>query len=817
MPFLFAGLFLLTLSTLLLETLDARLLSVLTWYHLSFLAVSLAMLGMAAGAVFVFRRPDQFARERAAGELARVTLWFACAVPLSHVVNLTVPFLPIATGSVMEVLSIAVSTAALAVPFALSGMAVTIALTRCGGPIGRLYAWDLAGAAAGCALVVPLLDRTNVSSAVLAAGAFAALAAVCFGRHAGIGQGRAIALALTLTVAALANATLPASSALQIIYPKNRQLWVTNTLNDVTRWNSHSYVLVQRPREEPSFMWGPGRGAERFRSRIAWLAIDGEAGTPITEWDGNAASLAWVSYDVTAVPYTIRAEGDVAVIGLGGGRDVLSAIWGRSRSILGIDVNRIMIDLLQGSHRHFAKIADRPEVTLVHDDGRARLTRSEQRFDVIQMSLVDTWAATGAGAFTLSENGLYTLDAWRVFLSRLSPPVTPSAAGGVLSVSRWFDPTNASETNRLVSLGVAALLDRGVVRPAEQLILVVRGRVATLMVSNAPFTAADRERLDSLASDREFEIALAPWRVAAAHPVLERIGRSMTRAELDAATADPLFDYSAPTDGRPYYFNMLRPRALFALGRLSRAGAIGGNLQATLLLLALLAICTAFVAVIIIWPLAIAGRPPMPWTEFAVSMAYFAAIGFGYMLIQIALLQRFSVYIGHPTYTLAIVLFSMLLFTGAGSFLSGRVSVGPRSRAALVPAGIAMGLAVTATLLPMTLATSVTAGLVVRTLVVIAFAGPLAILLGMCFPMGVRLVEASSSGVTEGQSHFVSGDRPSVIPWAWGVNGAFSVLASISAVAISMWIGIDANFWIAAAIYVALVLPMRVLAKKHSP
>ena len=802
MNWLYAGLFLLTLSTLLLETLDARLLSVLTWYHLSFLAVSLAMLGMAAGAVFVFRRPGQFSAERAPAELARVTVWFACAVPVSHVLNLTVPFLPIATGSVMEILSIAVSTAALAVPFALSGVAVTVALTRCGGPIGRLYAWDLAGAATGCALVVPLLDRTNVSSAVLTAGAIAAVAASCFGRYAGRRHGLARVVAIVLGAAAGANAVLPASAALQIIYPKNRQLWVTNSLNDVTRWNSHSYVLVQRPADERSFMWGPGRGAERFRSRIAWLAIDGEAGTPITEWNGDPVVLDWVSYDVTAVPYTIRKGGDVAVIGVGGGRDVLSAIWGGSRSILGIDVNGIMIELLQGSHRTFAGIADRPDVTLVHDDGRARLTRSSQRFDVIQMSLVDTWAATGAGAFTLSENGLYTLDAWRVFLSRLSQ-------GGVLSVSRWFNPDNTSETSRLIGLGVASLLDRGVERPGDQLVLLVSGRVATLMVSSAPFTTTDRDRLDALADERGFEIAVAPWRPAADN-LLGRISRSRTVDELRAATADPLYDYSPPTDRRPYYFNMLRPRALFDWAQLSRYGALGGNLQATLLLLTLMAICTLFVLAIIVWPLAASGRPPMPWAEFTVSMAYFAAIGFGYMLIQIGLLQRFSVYIGHPTYTLAIVLFAMLLFTGAGSFLSSRVSVAPGRRAFWVPIGIAAALAVTATALPRTLAATVTAGLAMRTLTVIAFAGPLAMLLGMCFPIGVRLIEEPA---TRGQSHVVSGDRPQVLAWAWGVNGAFSVLGSIVAVAISMWIEIDANFWIAGVIYLSLVLPMRTLAR----
>src|SRR5262245_20555294 len=161
-----AGLFLATLSSLLLETLDARLLSVVTWYHLSFFAVSLAMLGMAAGAVFVFLDRHRFDAEHAPRSLAAFTLAFACSIPISHVATLCIPFLPLTTFSVMETLSIAVSTVVLAAPFALSGVAVTAALTRCGGRVGRLYAFDLVGAAAGCALVVPLLEQTNISSAI---------------------------------------------------------------------------------------------------------------------------------------------------------------------------------------------------------------------------------------------------------------------------------------------------------------------------------------------------------------------------------------------------------------------------------------------------------------------------------------------------------------------------------------------------------------------------------------------------------------------------------------------------------------------------
>jgi SAM-dependent methyltransferase len=778
------GLFFLTFATLLLEVLDARLLSVLTWYHLSFFAISLAMLGMAAGAVFVFVHPDYFDADRAPLSLARVTFALACAIPLSHALNLSIPFLTITDFSVMEVVSVASSTVVLAVPFVLSGIAVTVALTRCGGSIGVLYALDLSGAATACVLVVPLLDRSNVSSAIAVAAGAAAVAAACFYRLAGSrGALKSGVLAVAVLTVGVVNST--SDEFLRVIYPKNRQLWLSGSRNARTEWNSHSYVIVQPPVEEPAFLWGPGEGAERLRARIAWLAIDGEAGTPITQWNGDVDALGWVSYDVTSLPYALR-HGDVAVIGPGGGRDLLAAIWGRNRSIVGVDVNGIMIELLTGSYRSFANIANRHEVSLVHDDGRAFITRSAKTFDVIQMSLVDTWAATGAGAFTLSENGLYTREAWRQFLNHLSP-------GGVLSVSRWFDPRNVSEASRLLALGVASLIDRGVARPIDHLLLVVRGRVATLLVSNAPWTAEDRAIVSRVAAERKFELAVTPWGdVRGAR--LNRIAESATHDELERAIADPYFDYSAPTDRRPYYFNMLKPRAFLAGSDVPRGGALEGNLRATGTLLVLFGVATVLVIGVVAWPLVRFGRPPMPAGQFATSMSYFAIIGFAYMLVQIALLQRLSVYLGHPTYTLAIVLFSMLLFTGLGAFASDRVTTG-RFRG--VPAAIAVMLAAIALGLSLVTSATIAAGLVNRTLIVLSIVGPLSLLLGTCFPLGVRLV-----------AH-----RPGVVPWAWGVNGALSVLASIAAVIVSIWVQIDANFWLAAALYLGLLGPLRAMTR----
>ena len=232
------------------------------------------------------------------------------------------------------------------------------------------------------------------------------------------------------------------------------------------------------------FYWGAGANAPATPATVAYAAIDGAAGTAITQWNGDPAWLDWTRYDVTAAPYHLR-QGRAGIIGVGGGRDVLTAIAGRSTSVTGIEINKALVAALEDRYRDFARVATYPGVTLVHDEARSYLTRTPERFDVLQMSLIDTWAATGAGAFTLTENGLYTREGWRVFLGTLTPT-------GVFSVSRWFDPANVSETTRLVSLAVASLLDVGVQQPRASLVLITRERVATLLVSPAPFTEEDR-------------------------------------------------------------------------------------------------------------------------------------------------------------------------------------------------------------------------------------------------------------------------------------------------------------------------------------
>lgn len=785
---LYLGLSLTLLATLLIEVVNTRLLSVLTWYHLSFLAISVAMLGAASGAVLVFTNTKLFDPARSAADLLRWSTAFAVALPLSHLLNLVIPVPSGSTWGPMDVIAMAAVVGVLTVPFVCSGIVVTLALTRTSAPPATLYGFDLLGAATGTILAVALLNVWNITSVALVASAAAWASAAMFRRAAGRRVSGAMALAAAaLLVLAGVNGS---KEWLQVLYPKNRQVWSVPVARSL--WNSHSHILVLQPMRMPAYYWGPDIHAAGFTANHAFFLVDGEAGSPMTEWDGRRESLDWVSHDVTALPHHLR-RGHAGVIGVGGGRDILAAIWGGSTRVTGIEINSRILDVLTGSHLSFTRIANHEGVELVHDEARSYLSRHDVKFDVLQMSLVDTWAATGAGAFTLSENGLYTVEGWHLFLDRLAPH-------GIFSVSRWFAEETPTETRRLLALAVAALLEKGIDRPADHMVLAARANVATLLMTVDPFPDEDLQAIRAIAAQHGLSLLAMPS--AEPHRDLAGIVRSRSRAELDAVTADERLDFSPPDDSRPFFFNMLRPMAwLRGDVPIASVGAIAGNLRATSTLMVLLGVTSGFVLLTILVPLAVSGRPRMSWPAFISALLYFTAIGTGFMLTQVAFLQRFSVYLGHPTYTFAGVLFTMILFAGLGSFASGFLA-GPRERLfLLIPATIAAWLIVLGLALPRVLHETFHLSTPLRLAIVMAASAPLSFLLGFCYPFGARQVARLDTRA---------------VAWMWGTNGAAGVLASVVAIVISIWMGIEVNFFIAAFCYACLAALAAVLRAQPS-
>jgi len=749
---------------------------------------------MAAGALWVYLKPQKFPREDALSSLYSYSILFALSTLICHLIILFIPLSTLGGWDAANFFKMTLITLAVAIPFAFSGVVITVALTQVPGNSGLIYAVDLVGAALGSLACLALLSVLDISSATIASTVVTVLAILFFQRaKTGRSDLRWIALAVVLAIGAFANSQF--TSGLRVFYPKGNEISYSD--QTIEYWTIHGQILLSPAEERVGpFYWGAGAGAPVIEGmKLQGLVIDGEAGTAVTQWDGNREGLEWPRFDVTSLPYHLRKEGNVAVIGVGGGRDILTALWAKSKHITGIEINGAILDILQDRRRDFVSLDQQPEVEFVHDEARSFLTRSDETYDVIQMSLIDTWAATGAGAFTLSENGLYTVEGWQIFFDKLAP-------NGLLSVSRWYSPEALSETNRLISLAAMSLLEQGVDNPGDHAVLVARNTVATLLVSPTPFSDADLDQIESVAAEMAFTVLHSPRQESSERLIRDALA-SKSSAQLEAATQHEFLDFSPPLDSRPYFFNILKPSALLSTdAELGELGIVaGGNLLATYTLMLLCLLAFIGVTLVIGVPLLLSGKPQLPKGVFGSGLLYFACIGTGFMMVQIPLIQRFSVYLGHPVYAVSVLLFSMIIAAGLGSSLSDRIAVERDRRWTFVLPLTIVAMIIALYLLsgPIIQAT-IDQGLLVRCLIVILLVAAAALPMGMCFPLGLRLFRQYSDDC---------------LPWLWGVNGATGVLASVLAVAISMWSGINSSLLVAIGCYALLIVPARALSKQR--
>ncbi|MBT9556904.1 MAG: hypothetical protein IV100_12790 [Myxococcales bacterium] len=791
-PFL-VGLFLVTALTLALEVLLTRLLSVITWYSLAFLVIGMGLFGLTAGAVRVYSTPALYGPTRIGAQLARDALLLAAAIPVSYVLLLLVPLRvePAATTVVLFV----VFAGIIALPFIAAGTLVAASLTRTSLPIGRVYAVDLAGAAVGAPSAPLLLGWLDGGSAILAMAVFAALASWCFARSASDPAASRRALVAMVFLGAITGLNAWSDHGLV-------PLWVKGRPEDrrdlaLETWNSHSRVQVSEERVGTPILWGRGK-CPQVHVAQRWITIDGDAGTALYRADPDVASLRFLACDVTSAVHHLRPTGPAAIVGVGGSRDLQTALMFGHTPVTGIELNGRLLEVLKGPLGAGAQVADSDHVTLIHDDGRSWLTRSNDTFSVVQMSLVDTWAATGAGAHALGENGLYTVDAWRAMLARLTPD-------GLYSVSRWYQG-GRDETRRLVALAVAALLERGTTRPRDHIAVVSAGAVATLIVGASPLTARDLQRLDDLERRLNFAVRYRPGEGLGVGPdaaTLAPILDSPTRAALDAVTLEDELDLRPPTDDRPFFFNLLRMGAWFTTLADDSGGPIEGNRRATLaLMLAFLASVVLGVVAIVV-PLVLRGRrrcgaPTSPRALLAAGALYFSLIGVGFMLAEIALLQRLGIVLGHPDYSLVVVLSSLVGAAGLGSLLTDRLPVARAPGCYIGPVIIAMVLVALAAGVDAGAAALAPAPLWQRVTVSAGVSALLGIALGTAFPTGMRLFGRALAEET---------------PWLWGMNGVGGVLASSGGIILAHAVGLRSLFLLAAGTYV-LLLPLIAFARR---
>ena len=767
-------------ALLMTELALTRIFSVTMYYHFAFLAISIALFGLSASGVLVFVLRDRMAGIGTPTLLAVTALLHGAVtlVALAFLVRIRVG-LDYSPENLFLMLAIYGLSA---LPFLTGGAVVSLSFARLSSRINLLYAADLLGAATGCLLLIPLLNVLGAPGVVMTAAGLAMVAALCFApspARLGVGVG-AIGMLAVPSCAQWAGRA-PFAVADTKGHQGDRVLF--------SKWNSFSRVAVY-DRMHGDWSLSPTYTGPRVDS--LFMDIDSAASTPIVKRTPDAETANSMRHELTAIGYYLvepsaqaagrRSGFNALVIGPGGGRDLLSALVFGATHVDGVEINPIIARdvMLERFREYSGGIYADPRVSIHVDDGRSFVRRSGTKYDVIQASLVDTWAATAAGAYTLTENSLYTAEAFGEYLDHLSDR-------GVLTITRWvFDGL------RLVSLAQTACAERGL-DPARHLAIVRFDRVATFLLKKSPFSEADSAMLLRRAGDLGFTVVYAPGVEPQGHaPDPIEMVRTRTTADdyrqlilakdREQFIAEYPLDIRPTTDDRPFFFHTTRLADQFDVA-FGRSMLFGNGLSA---LLTLFGISAALVLVFIIGPLLFVVR--QPGSGWPAWLAYFGALGAGFMLLEVALLQQFVLLLGHPVYSLTVTLFSLLLGTGLGALLSRHIAA---ERVKAITLRAVLSVAVVSLLAPLLVPALINVAipwpLWLRIITAVVILLPLGFLLGMPLPGGMRLLAAH---------------RPEIIPWGWGLNGAFSVIGATLAVFIAMNWGFSTALLMGGAVYV---------------
>ena len=764
---LLAGLGLSSFATLLLELALTRLFSVILFYHFAFLAISIALLGLGAGGVFAYVRKPQLSRNTTRTLGSRLCLLNSIAILLVLEIVLHVPVALEVSGK--NFLNLTVIYLTSAVPFFLTGVLFSVIFSRESRRIPLLYGADLGGGALACVAVVPLLNWIGGPNTILmASAALAVAAAVWAPSH----NGRRLAGALLAFFLILISANL-SDKLIDVVYAKGvfrNPAWV-----EFARWNALSRVEVDR--------WGPAKS----------VVIDADASTYImnvepdhvqgTPWEGILMSAP------PALANVLRPRGNFAIIGPGGGVDVLRALTNGSPSVTGIEINPIIANtIMRGRYATYSKhLYQRPDVDMHVTDGRSYLRSSPKKFDVVQMTLVDTWASTAAGAFALSENNLYTVEAFREYFEHLNPD-------GMIAITRW-EFREPREALRVVAEAMEALHRLGVADPARNFIVASQGlpnEDGIPVVVLAKKTAFTPEEEAAVQAHFLKYPDLHPLYLPSS-PQPNPFGNLIASNDPYAFARSYAYNVAPVDDNAPFFFFTLKPDQILTNGHSLHRGIDWKVNLGVLVLLLVLVISLLAVITFLIFPLALRGgtvrQSPFP-------LLYFVAVGLGYIFVEIAFIQRFVLFLGHPTYALTVVIFLLMLSSGAGSFFSRRWL--PRTQLAWMPIVLVIAaLLVDVFFLPRWLETWVGFDLNVRIAISSLLLAPLGFFMGMPFPTGLRaLASRFNSNPTQ-----YDPAEDNAVEWAWAMNAAASVLGSVLAMVIAIQFGLNITLACGVATY----------------
>jgi spermidine synthase len=768
---------LMSFAALLLELGLTRLFSVVLFYHFAFLAISVALLGLGAGAVFACLR-RQWLERRTVSQLGRalcsanaLVILVVLEVVLHTSVSLSLTWPNFWRLTLLYLVA--------ALPFFVTGLLFSIVFARNSTRITQLYGADLLGGSLACLALVPLLNFIGGPNTIVFASVVTALAAVAWAAPGRRMIPAVVALVLLLVIAGNFHDKL-----IDVVYAKGMK----RDAPVYARWNALSRVEVDN------------------QGRAKVIVIDADANTFLMNTDPHHWREDYRLNSMAAAPSmanVLRPHGDFAIIGPGGGVDVLRAVANGSPNVTGIEINPIIAnDIMRDRFADYSfHLYDIPEVHMHVNDGRSFIRNSRDKYDVVQMTLVDTWASTAAGAFALSENNLYTVEAFREYFEHLKPD-------GMIAITRW-EFAQPREALRVVAQAMEALRELGVEDSSQNFIVVSDGSLDSdgkpvlVLAKKTPFTLEEQkavlnhiEGADGKGANLNLRVLYMPAtgaRPGMAHPAFAKLILGQDPQSFSASYA---YNITPVTDNAPFFFFTLKAGQVFSG---SDEGGIDWKVNLGIAILGIVLIVSiAAVLLFLVLPLALS---PDTRSGRSLRVLYFIAIGLGYIMVEIAFIQRFVLFLGYPTYALTVVIFLMLLSSGAGSLASRKWFSEP-TRVVVALGFIVIALLVYVFALPLMLEAMIGLTFAAKLAMSALLLVPLGFAMGMPFPSGLRAICAAPSSAKHG-----------AVEWAWAMNAASSVLGSVLAIVIAIQFGLTVTLACGAVAYVVAMLLLPTFGK----
>lgn len=776
------------------EILLMRFFSIIQWHHFAYMIISLALLGYGASGTLLGLAGGWLRERFAAAFIAGAVLMsvsmlggFAVAqqIPFNALEILWTPRQWLYLSGIYFLMS---------VPFFCAATAIGLALAAHPDRIHRIYRSDLLGAGAGAAVIVFMLSTLSLSTCLKGLAGFPLIAAAWIAR-----DERRPSAKRTFGLLLFAGAVV------LILWPGR---WAAPHPSEFKGLSQALKILNARVIHESSgplgrltvvesptipFRYVPGMSLSGAAEPPAQLGVftDGDALSVITRFDGRRASLAYLDQTPAALPYHLLKRPRVLILGVGGGADVLPALYHDAAWIDAVELNPQMVNLVKERYAEFAgHLYSRSNVRVHVAEARGFAAGSRERYDLIQLSLLDSFSAASAGVHGLSESYLYTTEAFEDYLGRLAP-------NGWLAVTRWFN-LPPRDGLKLFATAVAALERMGVADPGRRLALIRSWNTVTLAVKNGDLTAEDRNNLREFSHRRSFDLDYYPGIVP------EEVNRYNVLEEpylYDGAVAllsdrreefirRYKFHIRPATDDRPYYNDFFKWRTLpELLGLRGRGGLSLLELGYPVLAATLLQAAAAGV-VLILLPLGLWHRFARVQTGRGRAGSYFLSLGLAFFFIEIAFIQKFILFLSHPIYAIAVVLCAFLIFAGLGSGYSEHwIERCRRWAPSPVLLGV-LGIVVISLsyllLFPFIFHWLMPLPDLYKIIVSLILIAPLAFFMGLPFPLGLR---------------WVAEKMPEFIPWAWGINGCASVISAVLATILAIHFGFTVVVILALTLY----------------